>query len=442
MGVLKSTTWRWSGHGSAKVKLRPLLHAGSALAVVLMLGACSSVPDAINPVEWGKSIGDAFDGDEETAAKSDQPIPGEDEDYPRLADTPAKPVVTGDAERDALVAGLAADRANAQYSQSGRRQSTPPVNALQPQPQQSAESVDMPTIAPAPTTSVSSSAMAEPQKAAETKATATASATTGSAVTSAQSGSRIADEWSAKAPASGPVPTPQPAPEKPDVLKSEQERAESSQVAPGSSGSSTGDPVMDQYNRRLAEGQGVFANEPPAQSFDYSSYSDNGAVIVDESQLGSGGNAYLSDSAMPYAETANEVLASRLGVRSVDTLGPSVNGVQVAQIQFGHGSSNLSGTDNNVLSQVAQAWRQTGGILRIIGHASMRTANMSLEEHLAINRQVSEQRASAVVSQLVSLGVNPDTIFVGADGSADPRYYEGVPAGEAGNRRVEIFMDY
>lgn len=204
MGVLKSTTWRWSGHGSAKGKLRPLLHAGSALAVVLMLGACSSVPDAINPVEWGKSIGDAFDGDEETAAKSDQPIPGEDEDYPRLADTPAKPVVTGDAERDALVAGLAADRANAQYSQSGRRQSTPPVNALQPQPQQSAESVDMPTIAPAPTTSVSSSAMAEPQKAAETKATAAASAATGSAVTSAQSGSRIADEWSAKAPASDP----------------------------------------------------------------------------------------------------------------------------------------------------------------------------------------------------------------------------------------------
>ena len=58
------------------------------------------------------------------------------------------------------------------------------------------------------------------------------------------------------------------------------------------------------------------------------------------------------------------------------------------------------------------------------------------------NRHVSEKRASAVVSRLLSLGVNPGVIFVGADGSADPRYYEGVPAGEAGNRRVEIFLDY
>lgn len=453
MGVLKSTTLRWSGHGSAKVKLRPLLHAGSALAVVLMLGACSSVPDAINPVEWGKSIGDAFDGDEEATAKSDQPIPGEDEDYPRLADTPAKPVVTGDAERDALVAGLAADRANAQYTQSGRRQSTPPVNALQPEPAPSAANVDQPSITPAPTTAVSSSAMAEPEPAATANPTPPSS---GSAVTSAASGSRIAQEWNAKAPISGPVPTPQPAPEKPDVLKSDSAGADAAgepvteSPAMESPVTSTGDPVMDQYNRRLAEGDGVFANDPTpgsgpaaqAQAFDYSVYSDNGSVIVDESQLGGGGNAYLSDPAMPYAETANEVLASRLGVRSVDTLGPGVNSVQVAQIQFGHGSSNLSGTDNNVLRQVAEAWRQTGGVLRIIGHASMRTANMSLEEHLAINRQVSEQRASAVVSQLVSLGVNPDAIFVGADGSADPRYYEGVPAGEAGNRRVEIFMDY
>ncbi|HAI32469.1 MAG TPA: flagellar motor protein MotB, partial [Thalassospira sp.] len=86
-------------------------------------------------VEWGKSVGDMFDGeDEERAVKSDEAIPGEDGEYPNLSDTPAKPVVTGDAERDALVAGLAADRQNAQYEQGGRRQSSPPVNALQAAP--------------------------------------------------------------------------------------------------------------------------------------------------------------------------------------------------------------------------------------------------------------------------------------------------------------------
>lgn len=95
MGVLKSTTGQGSWQETARGKLRALLQTGSALAVVLTLGACSSVPDAINPIEWGKSVGDMFDGeDEEVAVKSDEAIPGEDGEYPSLSDTPPKPVVT------------------------------------------------------------------------------------------------------------------------------------------------------------------------------------------------------------------------------------------------------------------------------------------------------------------------------------------------------------
>ncbi|MDG4719340.1 MULTISPECIES: OmpA family protein [Thalassospira] len=442
-----------------------VLQTGSALAVVLALGACSSVPDAINPVEWGKSVGDMFDGDDETAgAKSEQPIPGEDGEYPSLADTPSKPIVTGDQERDALIAGLAADRANAQYSQSGRRQSSAPVNALQNAPE---VPVAQPIVTPAPTTPVTTSAMAAPTSAATTSATAAATAATAaattSAVTSAPTGSSIADEWNAKSAASGTVPTPVAAPAEPNldeqaaiaeaqaaldaansnVARQQQLAAyEASQAAPVS----TGDPVMDQYQRRLAEGQGVFANEPAATidsglGFDYSMYSDDGSVVVDQSQLG-GGSAGYDESGMMDQTASNSGLASRLGVGSVDQLPPAINGMQIAQIQFGHGSTNLGGSDYSVLQQVASTWQQTGGVLRVIGHASMRTGNMSLEHHMAVNRRVSEGRASAVVSRLLSLGVAPDAIFVGADGSADPRYYEGVPAGEAGNRRVEIYLDY
>lgn len=439
MGVLKSTTGQWSWQETARGKLRVILQTGSALAVVLTLGACSSVPDAINPIEWGKSVGDMFDGDETEAVKSDEAIPGEDGDYPSLANTPSKPIVTGDAERDALIAGLAADRANAQYSQGSRRQSSPPVNPLQNAP---AVPVTEPVIQPAPTTPVSSSVMADATASATTAATATSSA-----VTSAPSGSKIADEWSAKAPLSGPVPTPEAAPERPAVIAGEQAAAGAAAMA---APSSSGDPVMDQYQRRLAEGQGVFANDPASnfapvnqnQSFDYSMYADNGSVIVDESQFGGSDPVMGSDFASMDMTETNQLLASRLGVRSLDVLGPPVNGIQIAQIQFGHGSANLGGTDNRVLAQVADAWRQTGGILRVLGHASMRTGNMSLEQHLEANRRVSEKRAAAVVSKLLSLGVSPDAIFVGADGAADPRYYEGIPAGEAGNRRVEIYMDY
>ncbi len=457
MGVLKSTTAQGSWQETARGKLRVMLQTGSALAVVLTLGACSSVPDAINPVEWGKSVGEMFDGEDETAAKSEEPIPGEDGEYPSLADTPAKPVVTGDQERDALIAGLAADRANAQYTQGGRRQSSPPVNALQSAPE---VPVTQPVIAPAPTTSVSSSAMAEPQAAAATSATS-------SAVSSAPSGSTIADEWNAKAPASGPAATSAPVPPASEMSASDAAAIAEAQAAIDAAQAnasreqqlaaydaaqageasmpSSGDPVMDQYQRRLAEGSGVFANEPaampsatPGQDFDYSVYSDNGAVVVDESQFGGG----YGDSVMVDEVASNDALASRLGVRSIDQLAPAVNEVQVAQIQFAHGSTKLGGSDHSVLEQVAATWQQTSGFIRVIGHASMRTGDMSLESHLAVNRRVSEGRASAVVSRLISLGVSPDAIFVGADGSADPRYYEGIPAGEAGNRRVEIYLDY
>lgn len=462
MGVLKSTTGQGSWQETAKGKLRIVLQTGSALAVVMTLGACSSVPDAINPVEWGKSVGDMFDGEGDETAKSEEAIPGEDGEYPRLSDTPAKPIVTGDKERDALIAGLAADRTNAQYTQGGTRRSTPPVNALQPEPDVSATD---PVIQPAPATPVTSSAMAEPTKTTSTSTTTSTSSTT-NRVTSAKSGSQIADEWSAKSPVSGPVPTPEAAPDRPAAMTDadtntnagaedgrEAEQLAAYDAATGGNAAmatSTGDPVMDQYQRRLAEGDGQFANQPSAsiapgvqdQDFDYSMYSDDGSVIVDESQLG--GSQPVYDDAtmtMDMSET-NEMLASRLGVRSINQTGPSINGVQIAQIQFAHGSSNLGGTDDSVLQQVARTWQQTGGAIRVIGHASMRTANMSLEEHMQANRRVSEKRASAVVSRLLSLGVNPGAIFVGADGSADPRYYEGVPAGEAGNRRVEIFLDY
>ncbi len=293
---------------------------------------------------------------------------------------------------------------------------------------------------------------------ADTGSSAAATATT-SAVTSAPSGSKIADEWNAKSPSSGPVPTPEAPPAAPTAAQGADARAQqlaayeaaqaaqsgqSAQQTSAGTPVSSGDPVMDQYQRRLAEGQGVFANEPApvqTQEFDYSMYSDNGSVIVDESQLG-GAEPMYGDSASYDMTVTNDALASRLGVQSIDQAGPAVSEVQIAQIQFAHGSTNLGGADYNVLEQVAATWQQTSGFIRVIGHASMRTGNMSLEQHLAVNRRVSEGRAAAVVSRLIELGVHPNAIFVGADGSADPRYYEGVPAGEAGNRRVEIYLDY
>jgi flagellar motor protein MotB len=47
-----------------------------------------------------------------------------------------------------------------------------------------------------------------------------------------------------------------------------------------------------------------------------------------------------------------------------------------------------------------------------------------------------------VARELMRLGVKPGKIFVGARSDSNPIYYESMPAGEAGNRRAEIFVDY
>lgn len=517
MGVLKPT----SHSRPSKPAARRLLQTGSALAVVLMLGACSSVPDAINPVEWGKSIGNAFDG-QDTPDKSDKPIPGQDQDYPNLADTPDKPIVTGDKERDSLIAGLAADRANAQYSGNSARQSSDPVNPLSPPapaPSAPAPAANTDTAASSAQSDATASAQdvqasdlpaaqpVEPAPAPAKVEPVDTNSSTGTAPATSGSGSRIVDQWNAKAAEAGgsatPTPKAEPVPPKPEVLSGDSfaspskepkadakpapaapdvvqdsgnntaaaksaaaagaaaaaNDAQSGTSASQSAPAPSGDPVMTQYQRRLKEGNSAFndhVGEMPSQSpnvadqnFDYSMYSDNGSVMVDESQLGgsqsnAGSGQYVGDAGFDRpAETPNEVLAARLGVLPIEQAGQGANSEQIAQIQFGFGSSHLGGTDDSVLGKVADAWKKhPQSALRVIGHASMRTANMTEAEHNKVNRQISERRASAVVSKLLSLGVNPDAIFVGADGSSDPRYFEGVPAGEAGNRRVEIFMDY
>lgn len=115
---------------------RAVLQAGSPPPTVLIrrlllslslvaLGACSSLPDALNPVEWAGSVdrylsGDDSEADPELAARvaaeRAQPVPGADEDFPSLSSVPDQaPRVTAYETREEITEGLIADRNNAQY---------------------------------------------------------------------------------------------------------------------------------------------------------------------------------------------------------------------------------------------------------------------------------------------------------------------------------------
>ncbi len=120
----------------------------------------------------------------------------------------------------------------------------------------------------------------------------------------------------------------------------------------------------------------------------------------------------------------------------------SAGGGQLAAIIFfSHGSSDLDARDRSVLNDVAALYRQRGGSLRIVGHASSRTQNTTPDEHQLANFETSLVRAEAVQEALMALGVPSEAMRAEAVGDAEPVYHEFMPSGEAGNRRVEIFLE-
>jgi outer membrane protein OmpA-like peptidoglycan-associated protein len=115
-------------------------------------------------------------------------------------------------------------------------------------------------------------------------------------------------------------------------------------------------------------------------------------------------------------------------------------GQAIGYVYFNNGSSQLSSSDQQVLQQVVQLQRIQGGVLRIVGHASQRTGNMDALAQDQINKRVSLERATAVAQALVGMGVQPMLVQVAAAGDGQTLYSESTPAGEAGNRRAEVYL--
>ena len=111
-------------------------------------------------------------------------------------------------------------------------------------------------------------------------------------------------------------------------------------------------------------------------------------------------------------------------------------------VYFGHGSASLSSAEQAQISQLAREAERSGAIVRILGHASSRTADMELPLHERVNFKVSEQRAAAIAKVMVQAGLPADRVYVEALADTAPAYYEIMPSGEAGNRRAEILFQY
>ena len=148
----------------------------------------------------------------------------------------------------------------------------------------------------------------------------------------------------------------------------------------------------------------------------------------------------LQDAGAPAIVAATGVLPSTASLTTAG--GAAFGSSQAAVIYFALGSAALTKVSRAALHKVADAYNQRGGTIRVVGHASNRTRELSSERHELINFDVSFKRARAVADELISHGVPAQNVVVIAKSDSEPVYHEWMPSGEAGNRRAEIYFDF
>ena len=126
----------------------------------------------------------------------------------------------------------------------------------------------------------------------------------------------------------------------------------------------------------------------------------------------------------------------------IDSASSAAVSFQAASIPFSTGSAALNSSDRGALKQVAKLHQQFGGIVRVIGHSSQRTRDMDSDSHRLVNFQLSLDRASVVSMELTRLGVPAEAMMVMARSDNEPLSYEYMPAGEAENRRADVYIEY
>jgi outer membrane protein OmpA-like peptidoglycan-associated protein len=117
-------------------------------------------------------------------------------------------------------------------------------------------------------------------------------------------------------------------------------------------------------------------------------------------------------------------------------------GAPTAVVYFAGDGVALSKAAHAQVRAAAAAFKANGGqgSIRVVGHSSSRTGDMSVEKHLETIFAKSQARANAVAQDLIRQGVPASKVLIDAVGDSQPVYYESMPKGEAGNRRAEIFV--
>ena len=399
-------------------KFRTALVFG-VFAGVATVGACSQVPDAVNPAEWYRKTVDVFAGDDkkptrdskkESDLKAERGTapPGADKPFPKLAqvDQQAK------ASRDDLSGGLSADPERPKYAPAIPRQGQAADVYKPAAPATAAARPPAPAVAAAPVPPAMPTAPVAQAPGSPPPAATLTEAPTPTPMTAAGMPAAVPDS---QAPATAAMPP---------VTQTVDQKAQESRLT-----------------RQLAEIRARAADSGvplPANAMLPATTGGFDTVVVSSQGIETGG---FQMAALPVVVSSRPTADA--GGTAMDTRGALPvprSAIRVATILFDNGSSRMKVDDKRILGAVSRLYQQQGGNVRIVGHASSRTRNLSAVSHKMANFKISVDRANAVAEELVRLGVMRENILIAAVSDAEPMYYEIMPSGEAGNRRTEIYL--
>ena len=414
----------------------PRLFATTAL--VVLLAGCSSVPDAVNPIEWYKGTRDFLIGEDAQTAQASsalpaaqqQATPGENKPIPSLSSVPQRPRTSSRAQRDAISRGLVADREQSRKYTSEviprQGQAVDPLRSAVAESPAPARAAQLPAVRTPEAAPRSAPPAAAPRRAAPV-------APPPAAQPLPQVVARPSLPPAAPPPVRRIAPRPAPSglvasapPAAPRVAtRSPIPSAPRAAISPPSASTTASRAPMPRLGTIRAP------RVTPINA-------DSGTIVVSSAgvqQLSNGGRL-VAPIARPGAQP------SRLPATQPVFNSGAGGSYQVATILFGNGSSRLSARDRQILRQVAAQARRAGGVIRVVGHASHRTKLLDPVKHKLTNLRVSSARADAVARELVKFGASPNSMVIGAASDAEPRYLEHMPTGEAGNRRADVFIDF
>jgi len=356
---------------------------------MVLLGGCSYVPDAANPIKWYSNTVDFFSSEVETPGKNEkQSILAKDRGKPPAASKKGFPKIRAVVQQkqfdDNRGVGLVADVKGRKYAPEIARQGEP-SSILAAAPEKPQINVSSPAQTALPVTPVAQVVSAAPTTGTVSPEVAALSSTLDQSAFQVRMKNRLT-EIRARA---------------------------------GQSASQTSALIA----RLSRTGAGVTTNVNPIET-----------VVISSTgiETGKGGSMIV-----PILPVVSASLAS-----GATTQGAIAKGaVRVATINFTSGSAKLNARDRQILAQVLRLQKERGGRLRVVGHASKRTRTMDPVRHKMTNLKVSTKRADVVARELARLGVKSVEMVVDAISDRQPVYYEFMPSGEAGNRRTEIYLE-